>query len=421
MSTPRAVALVATVSILSALVLAWVSRTPSQVRERDVPAEAYSAELGSRFPAEDVARHGAYRAPAYVHLALSTLLSVVVLVVLAAGPWRQLVARIEALPGGWVVHVLIAAVCITLLMWLAGLPLGFVRGYVIDKAWALSTQDPGGWFSDQLRGTAVGAVAAALAAIAFFGVVRWQPRSWWVVAWAAFTALTIALTFVWPIWIAPLFNRFTPLADQDLEGRARALAEAAGIQIEEVLVADASRRTTAENAYVAGLGATKQLVLYDTLVKNDDADATAHVIAHELGHRAEGHIGKNIAIGAVGLLLGFIALRALAGAAGIWERAGASGVGDLRALPVLMLFALVAGLVVLPIQSTISRRFEREADAVAMRLTEDPSAAVRTFRRLAYSNLADLRPHPVAVALLFSHPPIPERIESALAQGAKSP
>lgn len=421
MSTGRAVLLIAIASIASALLLAWFSRTPTQIRERDVDQESYSAELGSNFTDDEIARHGAYRGPAYLYFALSTLLTVLTLVALASGPWSRLVDRLNGLPGGWPGTVIAAFACLTVLLWVAGLPLGFVRGFAIEQAWGLSTQDAGGWISDQLRATAVGVVTGSIAALAFFAIVRWQPRAWWLVAWAVFTALTVALTVLWPVLIAPLFNRFTPLADPSLESRARALATEAGIEIDRVLVADASRRTSTENAYVAGLGATKQLVLYDNLVANDDADAAAFVIAHELGHRSRGHIGKNIAIAAAGLLVAFAALRLLAAWPTLWERVGSAGIGDPRALPVLMLFAVIAGLVTMPVQNAVSRRFEREADTVALRLTEDPDTAVRTFRRLAYSNLADLDPHPVVVTLLFSHPSIPDRIDAALAATAKSP
>ena len=421
MSTSRALIVIAVASLLSALLLAWVSRAPAQLRNREVSADSYDASLGSEFEPTDVARHAAYRGPGYLYLLLSNVLSICVLVILWRGPLGRVLGHFVGAPGGWVTQALIAVAVVTLAMWLATLPLSFVRGYAIDSAWGLSTQDVGGWISDQVRGTLVGLVAAAIAAVAFYGTLRWQPRAWWLVGWVVFTLLTIALTVLWPVLIAPIFNRFTPLEDSALRRRAFSLASEVGIEIDEVLVADASRRTATENAYVAGLGATKRLVLYDTLVTKGDDDATAYVVAHELGHRTKRHIAQQMLIAAGGLLIGFSLLRLLAGWRPAWEWAGASGIEDPRALPVVMLFALVVGLVALPVESSISRHFERQADRVALSLTEDPDTAVRTFRRLAFSNLADLRPHPLAVTALYSHPPISERIESALSQGAKSP
>jgi STE24 endopeptidase len=186
------------------------------------------------------------------------------------------------------------------------------------------------------------------------------------------------------------------------------------VDIDEVLVADASRRTTAENAYVAGIGSTRQVVLYDTLIRAGDDDETAYVVAHELGHEVGNHIPKGVAASSAGLLAGFGVLSLLASRGSLWEWTGASGVGDPRALPLLALFVTVATLTLLPVQSAVSRHFEREADATAIRLTEDSDTGVKVFRRLAFSNIADLRPPAVAVWALYSHPPTDERIRSVL-------
>ena len=244
--------------------------------------------------------------------------------------------------------------------------------------------------------------------------MRWQPRAWWGIGWATFTALNALLVIVWPILIAPLFNRFTPLEDGPLRDRVLQLSEEADVRIDDVLVVDASRRSTVENAYVAGLGGTKRMVLYDTLIEGGSEDETAFVVAHELGHEKESHVLKGVALAALGLLAGFGALAWLSGRPGIWRWAGAEGIADVRALPVLLLFAAVAGLLTLPLQNSVSRSFESRADEVALDLTNDPDTAVRTFRRLAFANLADLRAPQAVVTLLYSHPAIPDRIEAAL-------
>lgn len=261
----------------------------------------------------------------------------------------------------------------------------------------------------------VRAVMGGVAAVAFFGVVRWQPRSWWLLGWGVFTALTAALTFLWPLIVAPLFNKFTPVEEGPLRSRVLDLAREAGVDVGEVFVIDASRRSTIENAYVAGLGSSKRIVLYDTLVSSGDLDETALIVAHELGHEVENHVVKNIALTSAGLLVGFGVLYALGGAGGIWSWAGARGISDLRAIPLLLLFVLVANLLSLPVENTISRAHEARADEIAVELTQDVEAAVGVFRRLAFGNLADLRPAPIVVWALFSHPPIPERIHSLMA------
>lgn len=412
MSTARALVVLSLAAVGAAGVVAVTSRTPVEVRRASPSRDATRASLGASFSAAQISRHGAYRGPAYLALGLGVALQIAALIVMARGPWTRLVERLQGLPGGRAVEVAIAAAVLAAVTIAVGWPLGFVRGFAMERAWGLSTQDAGGWASDQLRSALVALVTAAAAATVFLGVVRWQPRTWWLWGWASFSVLSAALVFLWPVAIAPLFNRFTPLEDERLAARIRAVARAAGVDVDEVLVADASRRSTAENAYVAGLGATKRMVLYDTLVGAGDDDETMFVVAHELGHEAESHVLKGVALSSLGLGAGFALLAWLSSRAWMWEWAGASGPGDLRALPVVALFALVMSVVTLPLESAVSRRFEERADAFAISLTESPDVAVRTFRRLAFSNLADLDPPAVAVALLYSHPPLPARIRA---------
>lgn len=349
------------------------------------------------------------------------LLEIAVLLLLARGPLREILNRFQGLPGGWLTRTLLAVVFVVLVGWVASLPLSYVRGFAVQHAWGLSTQSAAGWLQDSLRSVLVTTVIASAAAVTFFGLVRWQPRTWWVWGWVGFTVLTALLFFLYPVLIAPLFNRFTPLQDAGLTREIRSLAAEAGITVDEVLVADASRRSTIENAYVAGLGATKRVVLFDTLLAAGDDAETRFVVAHELGHRIENHIVKNLALSSAGLLFGFALLGWLAKRRGVWEWAGAEGVHDQAALPLLLLFATLLTLVVMPLQNLVSRHFERQADAIALELTQDPDTAIRGQRRLAFSNLADLDPPSAVVWLLYTHPPVTERIEAAVAEKRTEP
>lgn len=421
MSWARAILTVATTSLVAAALVGLVSRAPAELRSRPSDPGATDPALGSSFTDEQVARHAAYQRPGYVSFALGLVVQVVTLVVLARGPWGRLVAALEDRIGAWPLRALVAGAIAGLILAAVALPLAFVRGYVVEHAWDLSTQGLGGWMSDRAKGAAVSAVTSAIAALVFFAVVRWQPRTWWVLGWAAFTALTAVMFFLWPVVIAPLFNRFTPLEPGPLNDRARALAEEAGVPVDEVLVADASRRTTAENAYVAGLGGTKRLVLYDTLLRSDREDQTLFVVAHELGHEAKNHVLKNLGIASAGLFAAFAFLGWLGGGGAFWSWSGASGPGDLRAIPLLVLLSIGLTLVATPLESALSRRDEAEADRVAIGLTDDPGAAVSAFRRLALANLADLDPPAIAVAAFYSHPPIPERIDAVLATAREEP
>ena len=417
MSVVRVVVVGLIVSCVAASVVGFVSRTPASVRIQP----GSSAVPLSGFTDEQVARHGAFRGPLYLAFALGVLLEITLLLLLRGRPMGRLVSWLETLPGGWPLRAALAAVALGVLAWLVSLPLGYVRGYAIQKAWGLSTQDAPAWFLDQLRGLGVTTVIAAVAAVAFFAVVRWQPNTWWLWGAGAFTILTAVLVFLYPVAIAPLFNRFTPLSDTVLVERIEELAERAGVDIDEVLVADASRRSTAENAYVAGLGTTKQVVLYDTLIAGKPVDETLFVVAHELGHESERHVLKNVGLSAVGLVLGFGALAWLVARGPLLSWTGASAITDLRVIPGLVLFATLAGLALSPLQNGVSRSFEATADRIAFELTGDPDPAIRAFQRLALSNIADLRPPAPAVWLLYGHPPIDDRIEAARAAGAPKP
>ncbi|MDQ3984948.1 MAG: M48 family metalloprotease, partial [Actinomycetota bacterium] len=279
MSTWRAVLIVALVAFGSAGLLAFVSRTPSEIRNVDEASQSTDASLGARFDRDQIARHGAYRGPIYLSFFLGLALEVAVLLVLALGPLPELVRRLEGARGGVVLHAAVLGAVVALALGAAALPLSFVRGYAMQHAWGLSTQNLLQWFDDLGRGLLVSGVIAALSTAAFFAVVRWQPKTWWIFGWLTFTVLTALLVFIYPVVIAPLFNKFTPIEDTDLATKIRAMATEAGVNVDEVLVADASRRTTAENAYVAGLGQTKRVVLYDTLLEGGGEDETLFVVA----------------------------------------------------------------------------------------------------------------------------------------------
>ncbi len=352
------------------------------------------------FTAEEVERARGYHRPLYLALPVDLALSLAVLCFFSFvwtptwGPW-------------WV-----AAPLLTLLVVAAGslvrTPLAYWRGFVRERRYGFSTETAAAWGIDRLKGVAIGGVLGAVAILGLVALARAFP-GWWVVPAAVSAALLIlVMSFVAPIVLEPIFNRFEPLPDRELAADLQALAERVGVPIKEVLVADASRRTTKVNAYVSGLGRTRRLVLFDTLLERGRPRGLRLIVAHELGHRRYGHIVKATVLAIAGAVLGVIVIWAVLG----------TGVADPAVAPRVMLVVTLLELVALPFETLLSRRWERQADRFSLEATDDLEAFVDIHHDLALANLADLNPPRAVYAILFSHPTPPERIAAATAWAA---
>jgi STE24 endopeptidase len=221
---------------------------------------------------------------------------------------------------------------------------------------------------------------------------------------AALLALfAILLTFVAPLILEPLFNKYEPLQDEGLAGSLRELAVRAEAPVRDVLVQDASRRTTKANAYVSGLGRTRRVVVSDTLLEEAPPREIRLVVAHELGHRRHRHV-----VWGTALMTSFV----VAGTVVVWLVLGPE-VADPSRIPEVMLLGLGLGLLAMPLGAACSRAWERTADRFALTLTGDRPAYRSVFLRLARKNLSDLDPPRVVYALSFTHPTPQERLAAA--------
>jgi STE24 endopeptidase len=349
------------------------------------------------FSHEDIARAARYHRPRYVAAFVELVLSVAVLAVLQwgwLGPWHL----VDGL--GWAGAAAAYAALVTALGEIVRLPVSFWRGHLQERRWGFSTQSARGWLVDLVKGEAVGLLLTAAFWIALVGLARSLPSSWPAVAAAAFALAVAFLTFVAPVVLEPIFNRFRPLADERLAAELRSLAERAGVPVRDVLVADASRRTTKVNAYVSGLGKTRRVVLFDTLLDAAGEGELKVVVAHELGHRRERHIAKITLGGMAGAALWVVLLWALLG----------SRIADPRELPLVLLISLGLRLAAAAPVAGIFRHWERVADRCSLELTRDLLSFERAHLALARKNLGDLAPPRLAYLLLFSHPTAPERL-----------
>jgi STE24 endopeptidase len=292
------------------------------------------------------------------------------------------------------------------------LPLG-ARAESVRREFGLSTRTWGAWAVDVGKGVLVSAVVAALVVLAVVALARLAPRLWWAWGAAVVAALVVVGSFAYPVVVEPVFNRFTPLPAGQQRDDLLALAAADGVPVEEVLVADASRRTTALNAYVSGFSGTRRIVVYDTLLEQATPDEVALVVAHELGHARERDVLVGTLLGALAAAAAVCALALLLSWAPLLRRAGASGPGDPRVVPLVLALVAVGTLVTGPASNLVSRRIEARADVSALDLTRDPAVFAAAQRRLALTNLSDLDPHPLAYALFATHPSTTERLALA--------
>jgi STE24 endopeptidase len=368
----------------------------------------------SLFGAEEIDRASAYHRPLYLAWALGVGIDLAALALISfTSLGAALLDPLEGLPW-WAQTLLYAAIAIGIATLLT-LPLSLWAGYLRERAWGFSTQSAAGWAADRAKGLCLGVVLGGVALVGLVGLARALPRAWPVAAAAAAAALVVALSFVAPLVLEPLFNRFAPLQDEELAGSLRGLAADAGVPVQQVLVADASRRTTKQNAYVSGLGRTRRVVLYDTLLDEGDLQELRIVLAHELGHRRAGHLAKGTALGVAGAAAFVFLLWALLQWSALLSALGVDGAGDPAVVPFVLLLGGILQIAAAPPGATLSRRWEREADRIALQLTSDPAAFERTMRKLAHANLADLDPPRIVYVTLFSHPTPAERIAAARA------
>jgi STE24 endopeptidase len=366
------------------------------------------------FAGEQVERARHYHRPLYLAGVAGIALNLALLAVLS---FTVLGDHLYALTSGWSwwTRGLAFSLLVVALAAAVDLPITFWAGYVHEHEWALSTQSIGGWSLDRLKGLAVTLVLSTGALLGLLAAARVWPVAWPLIVAAIAALVVLTLSFIAPVVLEPLFSRFTPLADRELAASLQALAARAGVPIKRILVADASRRTRKLNAYVSGLVRTRRVVLFDTLVGDASPQEVHLVAAHEFGHRRSRHVAKATLLGMVGAAALVTALWALLHWPALRSALGVTGPGDPRVVPFALLLGSVFGLVTSPLSASLSRRWERQADAFSLELTRDLETFESTHRRLALTNLADLAPPRLFYLAWFSHPTPPERIAAARA------
>ncbi|GAA3445633.1 M48 family metallopeptidase [Planomonospora venezuelensis] len=394
-------------AVLGAATLAITAfTTPWRALPEQAPPVAPDAARD--FTAEQLARSAAFDAvvgpPAYLSLGLT----LVTAGVLAATPLgARLLGRLK---GPWWLRVLLGVLAVTVAVELLRWPLGMWQETHL-RDYGLSVQTWPAWAADRVKGIGIRTGLTAVMVLAVVALARRVQRWWLPAALGAFT-LTVAASFAYPVLVEPVFNDFRPMAAGQLRDDLLAMAARDGVPVEDVLVADASRRTTALNAYVSGFGATRRIVVYDTLLRAP-ADEVELVVAHELGHAESGDVLYGTLVGGLGAACGACLLYLVSSARTVRRRSGVPSLADPRAAGLIMgLVSLATGLSG-PVQNLVSRQVEARADVHALDLTRDPATFAAMQKRLAISNISDLSPDIVEYVLYASHPSIPERIALA--------
>jgi len=304
-------------------------------------------------------------------------------------------------------------VLLSVLLFVVELPLSYFIGFAREHAYGLSTQHLSKWAGDQAKGLGVGLVIGLLVLWVPYLLLAKSPQRWWL--WTSALALpfyTLTL-IVTPLWIAPLFNKFGPMKDKFLEAEVLAVASRAGVEGARVFEVNKSVDTTKVNAYVTGVGGSKRIVLWDTLIARLSPAQAKYVVGHELGHYVLGHVWTSILLSTVLTFIGLFGAHRLSGffLAHFGDRMGFHQLSDVASMPLLMLLLTLFSLAITPAALAFSRYHEREADRFGLELTHDNRAAATAFVALQQQNLAIPRPSLLYKIFRASHPPIGERVD----------
>ncbi len=290
------------------------------------------------------------------------------------------------------------------------IPFSLYNTFYLEEKFGFNTQTIGLWLADLVKELLLATILYTIVLWAAFRLITSFPDLWWLYVWAFMLFFKLFILYVSPYVIEPLFNRFTPIADKNLEKKIKEMLAKAGLNISRVFTMDGSRRSRHGNAYFSGIGRTKRIVIFDTLLENSRESEILAILAHEAGHWKKKHIIKRLVI---------MECVSLAGIYLAWLLVNSNLPADIFRLEQatlwgrLLLVGFLASLAVFPFKpfsTYLSRRQEWQADEFAVKLTGRPLDLARALVRLGKDNLSNLHPHPWYVAFHYSHPPLAQRV-----------
>lgn len=324
-------------------------------------------------------------------------------------PW--LVEILQSWEWGMVVEGLVFFAILSLFANLFRIPFSFYEIFVIEDRYGFNTMNVKTWISDLLKNITMLAILGGLLLWLLLTLIVHGGKIWWVWGWMLVGGFELLILWLYPVLIAPLFNKFESIDNLGLEQRIKALMEKVGLRVKGVFRMDAGKRSKHTNAYFTGIGKTKRIVLFDTLLASHPEEEILSVLAHEVGHWKRRHVLKQIIPLEILSLVAFYVVARFLNWPLLYQTFGFR-----EAVVYVGLFlggALLGPLSYFaqPLESAISRKFEREADEFSLELVKTAEPMRSALRRLAADNLANLTPHPLYAWFYYSHPPLVERIE----------
>jgi STE24 endopeptidase len=336
------------------------------------------------------------------------------LAILLAFHFSGLSSRVASLTfDASIVGTFIIYVCIFYaLMTVLGLPLNFIIGYVHEHKWHFSNQTIQAWLWEQCKAFFIGLVLLFIVLGLLLWIMAQTPKWWWLVAALAMALFNIIFATIFPVVVAPIFNKYEPIKDKELTQALSLILARGGLKSSGFFKEDMSRQTKKENAFLAGLGKTRRVVLGDKLIKNMTSSEIVSIIAHEVGHYRYKHLWKNVLIGVAQQLVVFFVLNL--SVKEIFPQFLTSTRWNLSLFPIFVIFlGLISGLLFGPLNNALSRYFEKQADRYALENIEDKKSFMTALAGLADRNLSNAYPELWMKFLFYSHPPIGERLQMA--------
>lgn len=324
---------------------------------------------------------------------------------LLLGPVYAVVANLTA-PG--LTRSTLFVIAVAAIGYVFNLPFALFRTFRLEANFGFNRTTPAIFALDQVKGAALQLALAVPLLYGLFALLRSLPETWWLFGWAALMTVMIAMLVIYPTFIAPLFNKFTPMADGPMKAGIEALLGKCGFESNGLFVIDASKRSSHGNAYFSGFGKAKRIVFFDTLLEKHSQDEILAVLAHELGHYKYGHVLQRIAESAVLTFVGFFILHWAFAAGGLAKQFGLPDDPGLVLMIVIIAIGPVSQLIA-PVTNYLSRRAEFQADGFAKSMVGS-GPMISALTKLSRDNLSTLTPDWLYALFTYSHPPVPERI-----------